>query len=87
MKHRIISLAAVLVIGITCYAQSSMTDDQVIEFVKSESEKGTSQQGIVTALLKKGVSSAQLQRVRRKADEGVGRDIDRRSKEHTGQQD
>ncbi len=69
MKHRIISLAAVLVIGITCYAQSSMTDDQVIEFVKSESEKGTSQQGIVTALLKKGVSSAQLQRVRRKAEQ------------------
>ena len=69
MRHRIISLAAVLVIGITCYAQSSMTDDQVIEFVKSESEQGKSQKDIVTALLKKGVSSVQLQRVRRKAEQ------------------
>ena len=68
MKHKIISLAALLVISITCYAQSSMTDDQVMQYILKESEKGTSQQKIVTDLVKKGVTTVQLQRVRRKAE-------------------
>lgn len=68
MKHKIISLAALLVISITCYAQSSMTDDQVMQYILKENEKGTSQQKIVTDLIKKGVTTVQLQRVRRKAE-------------------
>ncbi len=47
------------------YAQS-MSDNQVIEYVKKEQEKGTSQQQIVTNLMKRGVTTDQLRRIRKK---------------------
>ena len=47
------------------FAQS-MTDSQVINFIQKEQEKGTSQQQIVVNLMKRGVTTAQLQRIRRK---------------------
>ncbi len=59
-------MALILVGAIGAFAQS-MTDDQIITFIQKESEKGTSQQQIVTELIGKGVTTAQLQRVRRKA--------------------
>jgi len=43
-----------------------MTDQQVMEFVLKESEKGTTQQQIVTKLIEKGVPVSQIQRIRRK---------------------
>ena len=43
-----------------------MSDSQIIDFVKQEQAKGTSQQGIVTKLLQKGVTTDQLRRIRRK---------------------
>lgn len=47
----------------------SMTDDQVIDEIKKEYAKGTSQQQIVVNLMKKGVTTSQLQRVRRKVEQ------------------
>lgn len=47
----------------------SMTDDQVIDEIKKEYAKGTSQQQIVLNLMKKGVTTNQLQRVRRKVEQ------------------
>lgn len=44
----------------------SMTDSQVIDFVKKEQAKGTNQQSIVTKLLQKGVTTEQLRRIRQK---------------------
>lgn len=44
----------------------SMTDEQVIRFVKQEVEKGTDQQTIVTKLLQKGVSADQMRRIKKK---------------------
>ena len=44
----------------------SMSDSQVIDFVKKEQAKGTNQQSIVTKLLQKGVTTDQLRRIRRK---------------------
>ena len=46
----------------------SMTDDQVLTYVTEETQKGTSQSTIVNHLVRKGVTTAQLQRVRRKAE-------------------
>jgi len=43
-----------------------MTDAQVIKFIQKEYTKGSSQTQIVTKLLKQGVTTAQLQRVRKK---------------------
>lgn len=46
----------------------SMTDEQVLDYVTKETQRGTSQSSIVAYLIKRGVSTAQLQRVRRKAE-------------------
>lgn len=47
------------------YAQSSMTDNQVMEFVIKEHQKGTSQAQIVTKLMQSGVDISQIRRVRK----------------------
>jgi len=52
-------------------AQSSMTDQQLIEFVLQEKEKGTSQQEIVTKLIQRGVDIQQIQRVKRKYERQI----------------
>lgn len=46
------------------YAQTSMTDSQVMDFVVKEHKKGTSQQQIVTKLMQNGVDISQIRRVR-----------------------
>ncbi len=62
-KYLISALGAFFSLGIT-FAQSSMTDEQVVQFVLEEQHAGASQQQIVTKLLQKGVDINQLQRVR-----------------------
>lgn len=68
MKYRIILLTALLFSCIFAGAQSVMTDDQVLKYVITETQKGTSQQQMAAELIKKGVTTAQLQRVRQKAE-------------------
>ena len=46
------------------FAQSSMTDTQVLEFVQKEHKRGTSQAQIVTKLMQSGVDISQIRRVR-----------------------
>lgn len=58
-------------------AQSSMTDEQVMQFVVKEHEEGTSQAQIVTKLMQKGVDISQIRRVKQKyerlaKDKGLG---------------
>ena len=50
----------------TTFAQSTMTDDQVIKLVMKEQKAGSSQQQIVTKLVQKGVDMDQIRRVRKK---------------------
>lgn len=68
MKNRFIAFAAILFISMATMAQSSMTDDQVLKYLVTETQKGTSQQKMASELLKKGVTPTQLQRVRKKAE-------------------
>ncbi|MCR5313115.1 MAG: SLBB domain-containing protein [Bacteroidaceae bacterium] len=49
------------------FAQS-MTDDQVVKFVKQQQEAGQGQQQIVSKLLQKGVTTEQLRRIKKKYD-------------------
>ena len=49
------------------FAQS-MSDEQIIRFVKSEQEKGSDQKTIATELLKKGVSPERLREIKKKYD-------------------
>ncbi|MDD6854259.1 MAG: SLBB domain-containing protein [Prevotella sp.] len=77
-RYILIVLLSLLTLG--TYAQSSMTDNQVLEFVMKEHQKGTSQAQIVTKLMQNGVDISQIRRVRRMAEklqasttEGVSR--------------
>lgn len=47
-------------------AQSSMTDEQVMQYVLTENQKGTPQNEIITNLMKQGVSLDQIQRLKAK---------------------
>ena len=49
-------------------AQSSMTDEQVMQFVLKEYERGTSQAQIVTKLMQRGVDINQIRRVKNTYD-------------------
>ena len=66
-KILLVALLAIFSLG-SIYAQSSMTDDQVIRFIVKEHEAGNSQQQIVTKLVQKGVDIEQIRRVRKKYD-------------------
>ena len=65
MKRRLLSIAFTLLS--TCWAMAqSMSDQQVVNFVLEETEKGSTQTEIATKLLQRGVTMQQLQRVKRK---------------------
>lgn len=64
LKKFVLSLL-VAVFPLYIMAQS-MTDSQVIKFIQNEQEKGTSQAQIVQKLVRQGVTTAQLQRIRKK---------------------
>ena len=48
---------------------AQMSDDQVISFVKAETEKGTSQQAIAAQLLSRGVTQGQVERIKNQANQ------------------
>ena len=50
------------------FAQSGMTDEQVMQFVVKEYERGTSQTQIVTKLMQRGVDINQIRRVKNTYD-------------------
>lgn len=47
-------------------AQSTMTDEQIMQYVMTENQKGTSQTEIVANLMKQGVSLDQIERLKNK---------------------
>ena len=61
-KYTLLILLALCSISI--FAQSSMTDSQVMSFIVNEHQRGTSQQQIVTKLMQSGVDINQIRRVR-----------------------
>lgn len=66
MKRYIFVLLLAVISFSTMSAQSSMTDDQVMQFVLKERSAGTSQSQIVTKLMQKGVDINQLRRIKSK---------------------
>ncbi len=78
MKKIFILFFVVILIPLSVSAQSSMTDDQIIQFILKENDAGTSQAQIVTKLMQRGVKIDQIRRVRQKYekmykdDEGLG---------------
>ena len=77
MKKTILLLLLAVFMPLCLSAQSSMTDEQVFQFIIKEHEAGTSQQQIVVQLMQRGVDINQIRRVRKKyermsKEEGLG---------------
>ena len=66
MKKTILLLLIAVFMPLCLSAQSSMTDEQVFQFIIKEHEAGTSQQQIVVQLMQRGVDINQIRRVRKK---------------------
>ena len=64
MKRYFILSCLMALFTLTVFAQSSMTDEQIMQFVVKEHASGTSNQQIVTQLMQRGVDIQQIRRVR-----------------------
>lgn len=67
MMKKFLFLVLISMISSLSFAQM-LTDDRVLEIIIAEKESGTSQQEIAAKLLKQGVTTDQLQRVRTKLE-------------------
>lgn len=65
MIKKILFIFSLMLLPQMMLAQT-MSDEQVIQYVQQQMEKGADQKTIVTNLLKKGVTTEQMRRVRRK---------------------
>lgn len=68
MKKTILLFLSIFSFCVGVYAQGGMSDDKVIEYIQKEYAKGTGEKQIVMNLLKRGVTTSQLQRVRKKVE-------------------
>ncbi len=66
MKRLTTLTISLLLMAATGWAQSGMTDNQVMDYVIEQNAKGVSRQQIVTQLMQRGVTMEQLQRLRKK---------------------
>lgn len=71
MKRNIIFTLLFALCTMSVHAQSSMTDDQVMQFVLKEHNEGTSQSQIVTKLMQRGVDIQQIRRVKSKYERQI----------------
>ena len=60
MKRLITLMISLLLMSATGWAQSGMTDNQVMDYVIEQNAKGVSRQQIVTQLMQRGVTMEQL---------------------------
>ena len=70
IRNFVLALVMIMAGGVTVSAQS-MSDEQVMQFVVTEYNNGTSQSQIVTKLMQKGVDINQIRRVRQKYERQV----------------
>ena len=66
MKRLTTLMISLLLMTATGWAQSGMTDNQVMDYVIEQNAKGVSRQQIVTQLMQRGVTMDQIQRIRKK---------------------
>lgn len=72
MMKKLIIIAIIFLMGmVQTMAQTSMTDDQVMQFILTEHNAGTSQAQILSKLMKKGVDINQVRRVRQKYEKQI----------------
>ena len=66
MKRFATLIASVMVCATMSWAQSGMTDNQVMDYVIEQNAKGVSRQQIVTQLMQRGVTIEQIRRIQKK---------------------
>ena len=66
MKRLVSFLLYFVLTATMAWAQSSMTDNQVMDFVVEQNAKGVSRQQIVTQLMQRGVTIDQIRRIQKK---------------------
>ena len=65
-------ILVLMLIGLTNYpvlSQTAMSDQQVVEYVKTATEAGKSQKQIMTELAARGVTRAQAERIKKRYEE------------------
>ena len=69
---RIATMIACLMLSVTMgWAQSGMTDNQVMDYVMEQNARGVSRQQIVTQLMQRGVNIDQIRRIQKKYEKQV----------------
>lgn len=71
MKRLTIFATCLLFTSAIAWGQSSMTDDQIVDYVIEQNTKGVSRQHIVTQLIQRGVTIDQIHRIQRKHQKQV----------------
>ena len=66
MKRFATLIASMMVCATMSWAQSGMTDNQVMDYVIEQNAKGVSRQQIVTQLMQRGVTIDQIRRIQKK---------------------
>ena len=66
MRKYLFLLGMMLLTCTSMTAQSSMTDNQIMDYVIEQNAKGVSRQQIVTQLMQRGVTTDQLRRIQKK---------------------
>lgn len=66
MKRIATFIAAFALATTVSWGQSTMTDNQIMDYVMEQNAKGTSRQQIVTQLMQRGVTIDQLRRIQKK---------------------
>ena len=66
MKRIATLIASMVVCATMSWAQSGMTDNQVMDYVVEQNAKGVSRQQIVTQLMQRGVTIDQIRRIQKK---------------------
>ena len=66
MKRIVTLIASMMVCATMSWAQSGMTDDQIMDYVVEQNAQGVSRQKIVTQLMQRGVTIEQIRRIQKK---------------------
>ena len=71
-RRYFVALLLFLVVAPVVFSQSTMTDEQIVQYVIKENESGTPREQITMNLMKKGVSMEQLRRIQAKYEKQKG---------------
>ena len=66
MKRVSTTIVALFLATAMTWAQSGMTDNQVMDYVIEQNSKGVSRQHIITQLMQRGVTIEQIRRIQKK---------------------